>query len=435
MILFYFLVTTMPFLEPPVLHRLAGDATFRLVGALCGLYAGLQLSQRKVFPRYFATWQSRFMVLFYLIATASFLAKGITHNYWVTCTSYMVLFFVTLTVVDSLQRLRWVLNSAVAAIAWGSAWVLLEWIRYRHVLGVFRPGYSLGDPNYFASAAVLILPFVFLRMLSREQVRWEKWFYGGTLLVAAVALTLCASRGGFLGLMGGFLVAIWRSRHRARNLVIVGLLGLVPALALPNSPLLRLWRPSYSEETSNAYRVAAWQAGIQMVRAHPLVGVGLGNFKIVMPDYTEPGVMHQSIAHNSYVEVAAEMGIPQLMVFLAVLFSSLRSFSQVRRKVQQPGPRLLYDAAVGLQAGLLGHALAAIAFSAEYQKLFWLVLCLSMCLPALVRDMRLAEEKPSIRARGLPWRTGGWQPSLAPPWKTKPPILSPPDKVLNKNLG
>ena len=260
MILFYFLVSVMPFSDPPLLHHLTGDATFKLLGALCALYALLYLGQRKVFPRYFATWQSRFIVLFYLIATASFLTQSlrpITESPWVSCTSYIILFFVTLSVVDSIRRLRWVLNSAAAAIAFGSTFVILEWIRFRNVYPDFRPGYSVGDSNYFAGAAILILPFIFLRVLSGE-VHWEKWFYSGTLLVAAVALTLCASRGGFLGAIAAFLVLIWRSRRRVRNLVITGLLVLLPTLALPKSPIRRLLHPAISEESSNAAMITAW---------------------------------------------------------------------------------------------------------------------------------------------------------------------------------
>lgn len=415
MILFYFLVSVMPFLDPPLLHHLTGDATFKLLGALCALYAVLYLSRRKVFPGYFATWQSRFIVLFYMIAALSFFTKSrqpITESPLVTCTSFMILFFVTLSVVDSLQRLRWVLLSASAAVAFGSIFVILEWIRFRNVYPDFRPGWSVGDSNYFAVSAVLCLPFIFVRLLSGE-VRWEKLFYMGTLVTTLVALTLCASRGGFLGFVAAFLVFAWRSRRRLRSLAIISLLLLVPTLALPNSPIRRLVQPTRSDRESSGNRVAAWKAGLRMVEAHPLAGVGLGNFKELMPRYADPGVRTDTIGHNAYLEVAAEMGIPQLLIFLGIVFFSYRSFEQARRKVQHSGPKLLSEAALGLEAGLVGYAVGALTISAEYQKLFWLVLCLSMCLPALVRDLAPAEESAAERSRRLP------------SWMTKPPGRPP----------
>ena len=407
MILLYFLVSVMPFSDPPLLHYVTGDATFKLLGALCALYAAFYVSRRKVFPSYFATWQSRFIVLFYVIAALSFLTKSrqtISESPLASCTCFLVLLFVTLSVIDSLQRLRWVLLSAAAAVGFGSTWVIREWITFRNVYPDFRPGWSVGDSNYFATSAVLCLPFMFLHILGREVVRWEKHLYTGALLITLVAITLCASRGGFLGLMAAFLVFVWRSRRRLRNLMIISFLLLVPTLALPNSPVRRLLQPNRSDRESSQNRIAAWKAAKRMIAAHPFAGVGLGNFKVSMPVYTDPGVRTDTIGHNAYLEVAAEMGIPQLLVFLGILFFSYRSLEQTRRRVQHSGPKLLSEAALGLEAGLVGYAVGALTISAEYQKLFWLVLCLSMCLPALARDIVPAGEEQPVHGLGSAFR-------------------------------
>jgi O-antigen ligase len=416
MILFYFLVSVMPFLDPPLLHYLTGDATFKLLGALCALYAAFYVSRRKVFPAYFGTWQSRFILLFYLVAAVSFLTRSrqtIDESPLVSCTSFMILLFVTVSLVDSVQRLRWVLLSAAAALALGSLFVIREWIKFRNVYPDFRPGWSVGDSNYFATSAVLCLPFMFLHILSGEVVRWEKRLYTGALLITLVAITLCASRGGFLGLLVALLVFVWRSRRRLRNLMIISALLLVPTLALPNSPVRRLLQPTRSDTESSQNRIAAWKAAKRMIVAHPLAGIGLGNFKELMPTYADVGVRSDTIGHNAYLEVAAEMGIPQLLVFLAILFFSYRSFEQTRAKTQHSEPKLIYEAALGLEAGLIGYAVGAVTISAEYQKLFWLVLCLSMCLPALARDLVPAGEKPAVREPSFqPSRTSAWRPAI-----------------------
>jgi O-antigen ligase len=389
MILFYFLVSVMLFLDPPLLDSLAGDATFKLLGALCALYAAFDVCRRRVLPAYFGTWQSRFILLFYLMAALSFLTRSqqtLSESPIVSCTSFMILLFITLSVVDSVQRLRWVLLSAAASLALGSLSVIREWIKFHNEYPDFRPGWSVGDSNYFATSAVLCLPFMILRTQSGEAGRGEKRLYQWSLLLTLVAITLCASRGGFLGLIAAFLVFVGRSRHRLRNLVVISLLVLSPALVLPNSPIRRLLLPSRSDRESSENRIAAWKAAKRMVGTHPFAGVGLGNFKQLMPAYTDPGVRTDTIGHNSYLEVAAEMGIPQLLIFLGILFFSYRSFEQTRVKMEHSEQKLLYEAALGLEAGLVGYAVGAITISAEYQKLFWLVLCLSMCLPTLAQD-------------------------------------------------
>src|SRR6516164_4198641 len=104
MILLYFLVSVMPFSDPPLLHYVTGDATFKLLGALCAIYGAFYVSRRKVFPSYFATWQSRLIVLFYLIVVLSFLTKSVQtigESPLASCTCFIILAFVTVSVVDS----------------------------------------------------------------------------------------------------------------------------------------------------------------------------------------------------------------------------------------------------------------------------------------------------------------------------------------------
>ena len=120
-----------------------------------------------------------------------------------------------------------------------------------------------------------------------------------------------------------------------------------------------------------------------MVKAHPWVGIGLGNFKPLMTRYADPEDKIDTIAHNTYIEVAAELGLPALIVFLAIFVAAYEALGQVRRRA--PGPNLLHQAAFGMQAGLVGYAVSMFFLSAEYQKLLWLVIFLSMCLPPLAR--------------------------------------------------
>jgi O-antigen ligase len=122
-----------------------------------------------------------------------------------------------------------------------------------------------------------------------------------------------------------------------------------------------------------------------MVQAHPWAGVGIGNFKPMMLEYREEGSTVDSMAHNTYLEMAAELGLPGLAVYLAILGSAYWTLRQVRRRPLRSTPPLARHAALALQAGLLGYAVASFFLSAEYQKLFWFMIFLSMCLPALRR--------------------------------------------------
>jgi O-antigen ligase len=139
-----------------------------------------------------------------------------------------------------------------------------------------------------------------------------------------------------------------------------------------------------------------------MIQAHPWAGVGIGNFKPMMLQYREKGSTTDTIAHNAYVEIAAELGLPGLAVYLAMLGCAYQTLKQVRRPPFRASPRLVRQAALGLQAGLLGFAVASFFVSAEYQKLFWLMVFLSMCLPYFRKPEAVLVEALPVDAPGLP---------------------------------
>src|SRR6202158_6464277 len=93
-----------------------------------------------------------------------------------------------------------------------------------------------------------------------------------------------------------------------------------------------------------------------MIKAHPFTGVGLGNFKPLMPRYVEAGtnITVDTLAHNMYIEVAAELGLPALLVFLGIICFTYRSLVRLR-KAPSTHP-LIRRTASALRAGLVGFA-------------------------------------------------------------------------------
>ena len=133
-----------------------------------------------------------------------------------------------------------------------------------------------------------------------------------------------------------------------------------------------------------------WAAGLRMFMSNPLAGIGLGNYKAQVVFFRVPNqpladgaIAH--VAHNTYVEILAEMGLMGLVAFLAMLVTTFSGLERVQHRTAKGGPVLVNRAALGLQAGLLAFAVAAFFVSAQYQKLFWLMLFLSMGLPVLGR--------------------------------------------------
>ncbi len=71
-------------------------------------------------------------------------------------------------------------------------------------------------------------------------------------------------------------------------------------------------------ETSNSQRIEIWRRSIISIAHHPVLGVGIGNFPVVLDQRIELARAGSS-AHNVYLHIAAEMGIPALAAALALI--------------------------------------------------------------------------------------------------------------------
>jgi putative inorganic carbon (hco3(-)) transporter len=398
-ILYYVFILSLPLISHSIFAREVGGMTVsQYLGLACFLYALFVLGGRRRPVGFLATTQARCYLWLYALALLSYAASllGPNPGRWrvvVLFTSQLVFFITTLILVDSLDRLRKVLLVAIGSMALGSLYMLREWWGGSTVYGAeYRPGYVTGDPNFFAASALLCLPLAFGWALEGRR-RWERMYCLGCLLLGLAASMVAASRGGFLGLLIALGVFVWHSRYRARAMTLVPAALALFLLVSPSSPVRRLFDPTPGDLEARNARFELWSAGLKMVGSHPLLGVGLGNFKSMAGRYSGLGPDLQLLAHNGYLDVAAEVGLPALAALLGILYYSYRTAARVRRQTRKEGPLALHHAALGIEAGLVGFAVALIFVSGLFLKLFWLMVFLSMRLPDLQRQARRTQEK------------------------------------------
>jgi O-antigen ligase len=319
--------------------------------------------------------------------------------------SFMLLFFTTLIVVDSLERLRWVLLMAIGSVAYASLHVVREWQKYGQMSLSYRPGWVTGDPNYFSVSALLCV-FLAVYLLRSTQRTWERWFCIVSIALTLVAFTLAASRGGFLGLTAGVLLMVWRSKRRTRNFLFMVALILPIMIVMPASPLRRLLAPNQFDEYSANERLLLAQAGLEMLRQYPWTGVGAGNFKVFVRRFGP--VNEQHIAHNTYVSVGAEEGLPGLVLFVSTAVATLVSLERVRRSTKDSGSGLIHQAACGMQVGLIAYFLAVFFVTAETHRLYWLIVFLSIVLPQLTEVATGRARVAALKANRMHPARPGW---------------------------
>ena len=93
--------------------------------------------------------------------------------------------------------------------------------------------------------------------------------------------------------------------------------------------------------------------------------------------------------HNTYLESLVELGIPGLLLFVGILAAATRSLVRSARLAKISNDRFSASAGAALAVGLLGFAVLAATLSAETNRSPWMIVGLSLALPAMIGPARL----------------------------------------------
>ncbi|WP_410597402.1 O-antigen ligase family protein [Amycolatopsis sp. lyj-23] len=239
------------------------------------------------------------------------------------------------------------------------------------------------DPNdlaYFLVAAVPLLAAV------HRRGRGPVLTAAGIVLVAGATATF--SRGGALGLgaaVGWLLlrrVLPWRVV--AAGAAAVAALGL-GALLFAGPQLDRaLQEKSYIAASNVDTRELRWQAAARMLTAHPLLGVGPGSFREHYAAESHDAEVDEQtpVAHNMYLEVAAELGLPGFALFAGV--AGVAAVAS-ERTIRFAGAGPARTEAVAIQAALLAVLVTSTFLSEQYYLPLWSLAALAVAAEARVR--------------------------------------------------
>jgi O-antigen ligase len=129
-------------------------------------------------------------------------------------------------------------------------------------------------------------------------------------------------------------------------------------------------------DQSARYRLILWRAGFGMMQDYPLLGVGLQRFARVVEAYTEIplGPNDPRDAHNAYILMAAELGIPMFLLMATLLLTLLGTAVYVYLKRQDPVDRTLGLSMAGTVVAVIVSCMFGSRFSDEgLIGYFWLM--------------------------------------------------------------
>ncbi len=252
-----------------------------------------------------------------------------------------IFFFIALSVVDSAGRLR-KLAAFVTIFGFLYAFysILQSVLSPERIFGIYKP--SAGIPfgsfvNKHDFAAIIEMAVAIpLGLLFCGSLRSDKrLLYGVAAALMAAALLLSGSRGGLVALFAEviFLVFITSKSKGFRNIALKA--GLAAALLIAavggalfvggDTSLTRVAETAGSEDiSSNRFQI--WTVTLKVIREYAPFGAGLGAFPQAYTQFdTAGGYERVEQAHNDYLQIAADAGIPGLAIGGLFLFLLIRT--------------------------------------------------------------------------------------------------------------
>jgi O-antigen ligase len=282
------------------------------------------------------------------------------------------------------------------------------------LVGYFR-GYSLfgraigpfiySNPNYLAAIAILAFG-IGLSLVATERKYSLIWLCCvATVPLLVLLILLTQSRGAFIALVifaVPFVIGVVRRRPKA----VIGFAAL-GVLALAATPATVWDRLSGIKKLGNVETVAdadkegsakerygLLMNGLEITRAHPLFGVGLGGFSYANAEI-DPA-MGRRDAHNTYITIVSETGLPGLAFFFLMLGTTFVPAWRSYRRAQPIFPEQAEQLRI-LMLGLMAFLIAGLFGTYSTLPFFFLYVALVWCVAdSLARDVRVVTSQAAM---------------------------------------
>ncbi|MCM8830150.1 MAG: O-antigen ligase family protein, partial [Candidatus Omnitrophica bacterium] len=227
---------------------------------------------------------------------------------------------------------------------------------------------TLGRRNFAGEYLVMVIPYIYYLA-----IREKKWFIYMVCIFSIVHLIFTFTRASYLAFFVSVIIF----------LILAGVKSPLRSKVVLIVIILLFTRAGFSavkrfERGTIASRILIWKVTLKMIKENPLMGVGAGNFIINYPYY---GIGEEALrgvslvvdrVHNDYLEVAAEAGIPGLILFLYLLYYFFRVCFILYREADRE-KRLLVASIICSVIGICVNALASFPFkNPSTLLLFWI---------------------------------------------------------------
>lgn len=351
------------------------DAYLPMMGALAGTIFG---RERIRLPPPF--WWGMGLLAWALLDSFFSISQLTTLTVLYDRLKVMLIFLVVMNAIRTEKQL-WIYLLAILAafMIYPARGTVLNFIHHDLTEGRASWNYIYSNPNDLAAMTLLILGVTLSIATAATQSRTVRWSAAVCAAILVFVVFVTESRAGFLGFIIGIGPPLLVRSLKRPAIFVYALVAISVGLAvLPDSLWVRLYglRDLTSTSTlsdANDYGSAeqrweiqqtAWKISVD----HPVFGVGLGCYPFANNQYRPD--LGKRDTHDTYLNLTAELGVPGLLLWFAIITSALRHFQLVERnKLRIPTVEPIW-----LKYGFLGFLIAGVFGTYSGNTITYLVL-------------------------------------------------------------
>ena len=198
-------------------------------------------------------------------------------------------------------------------------------VDYQGFHGDYRAAGFFGNPMTFGGYLCIYLPVLLVMFFEKDLLQRYRYLAGAGFILSFIALIFNGTRGAWVALMPVFILIMGYYAFTNKKYLALCLVAIIGASAVLSTNQIFVDKVKSITSTtnrSNTERLLIWQSAYNMFRDHPVLGVGLGQYKdnyqqkYILPQATEKYLGH---AHNNFLQMLAENGLVGFIGFVVML--------------------------------------------------------------------------------------------------------------------
>lgn len=273
--------------------------------------------------------------------------KSLALSETVRFTTYAVLFYIIKydvnekKILDNIIKLYILVSMLIGSISIVQSFEGLGTISKGRLIDLNRVASTLENANNLGVFFVLII-FPLLILFIKERNKLKKSIYLIFVLISLFNIVMSGSRNAILALIIGILSLIMMYSFK---FILVLVIGGGAALFIPQtSSIIR----ALGTKLQDPSRIKLWEIALYIIKDHPVLGVGNGNYRTYYPEYEKkvPNLYYKAHdnfhPHSIYLKAQSELGILGLISLVGLMVSSVIKVLYFSLKVEDKFYKYFY---------------------------------------------------------------------------------------------